>query len=114
MGTAALVACRNAVRGDRRCIPDAEHVMDERRACPGKPPPRSSLDRGWNQKTEAGAPGTADSVFRIFPSKGQAVENICRVSRSPIWRIVGSDVRPADGKTAWRTPGTQRRWSGNR
>src|ERR1051326_768983 len=112
MGNAALVAGRHPLSSDCRCLPDAEHRLDERRTSFGQPTPRTTIERGRNTPGEKAATGAAHSTLRLLPPEGTKAEDLCRISRQAIWRLARRNVFATNREVARRTADSE--WGGPR
>src|SRR5438874_3839416 len=79
LGTAALVAGAEPLRGDRRRFPDAEHGVDERRKGDGATAARTRAQPGRDSQHTAGDAGAAHPPRGVLPPESTAAEEFRRV-----------------------------------
>src|SRR5579863_9585035 len=102
MGTAELVACELAFRSNRGCLSDAEYDVDQcgKSYCESAFCETAQCRR--NSKCAAVRTGKPDPSLGLFPSESPALENVCRISGSPIWSLAHKNVFAAQTRASGR------------
>ena len=71
------------------------------------------VDDRWNSPSAAPKVGSFDSLRRIFPPEGTTAEDVCKVPRPAVRRVIKSHVGPIHRETSRRTARPERHRTGN-